>query len=147
MPGPYVNQAPVDDSTDMGNDNARPQGADPQTMGILQRILSLLEAQAQQQPPAAAPQMPPGMGGGMGGGMDGGMGGGMPPGMPPMGGGPGMAAPMPSPGMGLPGGMPPGMPPMPGGMGAPGQMPPPPPGGPPGRGMPFTRYAAQRMGM
>ena len=28
MPGPYVNQAPVDDTTDMGNDNQRPR-SDP----------------------------------------------------------------------------------------------------------------------
>jgi hypothetical protein len=134
MPGPYVNQAPVDDSTDGGMDNERPQGTDPQTMAILSRILSLLEEQAQAQPPM--PQgMPPGMG--------------MPPGAapPPMPGA-GMPPPMPSPGMGGMGG--PGMPPPPGpplggGMAPPGLgggMPPMPGPG----GMPFTQYAQQRLG-
>ena len=158
MPGPYVNQAPVDDTTDMGNDNQRPR-SDPQVMGILQRIMQLLESQA-----APPPGMPPGMPGpldglpGMGGGgmppqgppgMGGGMGGGLPPGLagtgpPPMP-GPGMPPPMPSPGM------PPGMPPMggPPGGGMP-PMPMPPMGNPAGTGgmerdSPFARYAAQRL--
>lgn len=131
MPGPYINQAPVDDTTDMGDANPRPK-TDPQTMGILQRILSLLEQQITQPPPmplGGAPDIsgmlgpggggPPGMPPGMGMGGPPPMGGppGMPPGMgqgpPPMP-GPGMPPPMPSPGMPPPGGgggmpMPPGI--------------------------------------
>jgi hypothetical protein len=158
MPGPYINQAPIDNESDMDADDGRPQGTDPQTMAILGRILSLLEAQTNIPPP---PGMP-GMGGGSpldalmppGGGMGG------PPPMP----GPGMPPPMPSPGMG--GGMPPGlgmgpppgpppgmpMPPPPGGMGMGGPPPMGPPGMPPGLGpppgpggMPFTQYAQQKL--
>jgi len=168
MPGPYINQAPVDD--DMDADNDRPQGTDPQTMAILSRILSMLEAQTQ----------PPGMGMGGGlpdltgtGGLERGMGGGGLPGMPP---------PMPAPGMGgpPPGGMPDltgtgglergmgggGNPLMdllggggPPGMGGPPMGPPPPRppidltgtggmergmGGPQGGLLPFTQYMNQR---
>ena len=70
MPGPYINQAPVDDDSEMRSESDRPQGTDPQTMAILGRILSLLEAQTNIPPP-------PGMAGGadplgmMGGGMQG----------------------------------------------------------------------------
>lgn len=154
MPGPYVNQAPVDDDSEMRDDSDRPQGTDPQTMAILSRILSLLQAQTEIPPPQGMQPGadPMGMGGGMPPGPPPGMGGppGMPPGMggppgagggglPPelaamlAGGGAGGGPPMPGPGM-----PPPGMggpPPMP--------MPPPPMGGP---GMPFTQYAQQRMG-
>jgi len=158
VPGPYVNQAPVDDETNMGEDNPRPQGADPQTMAILSRILALLESQTQA-PPPGGPPMPGGLPGG--GGMDA-LSALMPPGAgaspPPMP-GPGMPPPMPMPGMAgmppgagaAPGGMPPGMPPMgpPGMGGGPPGMPPgmPPPGmGPGGPQMPFTQYAQQRLG-
>jgi hypothetical protein len=134
MPGPYINQAPVDDATDMRDDGDRPQGTDPQTMAILARILSLLEAQTA---PPPMPGPPP-----MAGPAPGPMGMGPPP-MP----GPGMAPPEPAPGMGM---GPPPMP-MPGGPGGGGPPPgmgmppgmPPPPG--PG-GMPFTQYM-QRRGM
>jgi hypothetical protein len=156
MPGPYINQAPVDDSTDMGLDNERPQGTDPQTMAILARILSLLEAQTNVPPPGIS-QPAPGLEALMGGG-------GGPPPMGPPGGGMGMGGPPPGMGMGGPPGM--GMPPMPGPgmpppMPAPGMMPPPPgampPGAggppmpppgmpPPGGGGPFTQYM-QRRGM
>lgn len=142
MPGPFINQAPVDDTTDPRSDGDRPQSTDPQTMAILGRILSLLESQTQIPPP-------PGMSPGADPMAALGMGGPPPPPMP----GPGMPPPMPSPGMGMPPGGPPGMgmpPPM--GMppgGPPGMGGPPPPGMPPGPGgMPFTQYAQQkRMGL
>lgn len=133
MPGPYINQAPVDDDGEMRSESDRPQGTDPQTMAILSRILALLEAQTQIPPPegmmpGANPMGMPGMEMGMPP-PDMGMGG-----PPPPPGGPGMPPPMPAPGMGMEMGPPPGMPPM--------GMPPPPPGG----DMPFTQYAQQRMG-
>ena len=164
MPGPYVNQAPVDDDSEMRSEEDRPQGTDPQTMAILSRILSLLQAQTDIPPPqgmmpgadpmgmgggmppgpppmpgmGGPPGMPPGMGGPPGAG-----GGGLPPELAAMlaGGGAGGGPPMPGPGMPPPG-MGGGPPPMP----MPGM---PPPGMPPmggGPDMPFTQYANKRMG-
>src|SRR3982750_3595860 len=103
MPGPYINQAPVDDGDELRDEDDRPQGADPQTMAILSRILQLLEKQSEV-PEPMIPQPAPGLEALLA------AGGGGPPGMPP--GGPGM----PPPGMGGPpglGGPPPGMPPPP----------------------------------